>query len=163
MRKIIISLLASLALSIAIPAASQAATKTSKRATSDEQQVLTLLNQIRQQHNLTTFTTLPQLHTAARFHSSDMITNSYFDHNSPSEAWDTRIARYLKAPLVGEDIAWGQGAYGTPTGIVNQWMHSPTHRAIILTPGLHHIGIGLATGTYQNAPGATMATADFAA
>jgi uncharacterized protein YkwD len=162
MRKIIVSLLASLALSIAIPAVSQAATKSAKRA-SDEQQVLVLLNQIRQQHNLTAFNALPQLRSAARFHSADMITKSYFDHNSPTEAWDARIARYLKAPLVGEDIAWGQGSYGTPEGIVSQWMHSPTHRAIILTPGLHHIGIGLATGTYQGAPGATMATADFAA
>jgi uncharacterized protein YkwD len=163
MRKLLISLLATVALTIAIPAVSQAATTTSKRAASDEQQVLVLLNQIRQQHNLTTFTTLPQLHNAARFHSSDMISKNYFDHNSPTEAWDARIARYLKAPLVGEDIAWGQGSYGTPEGIVSQWMHSPIHRAIILTASLHHIGIGLATGTYQNAPGAIMATADFAA
>jgi uncharacterized protein YkwD len=163
MRKIIVSLLASLALGIALPAASQAATTTAKRATSDEQQVLTQLNQIRQQHNLTPFTALPQLHNAARFHSSDMISQNYFDHNSPSEAWDARISRFLKSPLIGEDIAWGQGSYGTPTGIVSQWMHSPIHRAIILTAGLHHIGIGLATGTYNNATGATMATADFAA
>jgi uncharacterized protein YkwD len=163
MRKLLLTLIATLALTIAIPAASQAATKTSKRATSDEQQVLVLLNQIRQQHNLATFTQLPQLHNAARFHSSDMIAKSYFDHNSPTEAWDARVSRFLKSPLIGEDIAWGQGSYGTPEGIVSQWMHSPTHRAIILTPGLHHIGIGLATGTYQNAPGAIMATADFAA
>lgn len=160
MRKIIVSLLASLALSIALPAASQAATKTSKRA-SDEQQVLALLNQIRQQHNLTSFSATPQLRTAARFHSTDMISHNYFDHNSPNETWDTRIARYTTSSLLGEDIAWGQGAYGTPEGIVNQWMHSPTHRAIILTADLHHIGIGLATGTYQSANNATIATADF--
>jgi uncharacterized protein YkwD len=163
MRKIIISLLASLALSIAIPAASQAATKTSKRATSDEQQVLVLLNQIRQQHNLTPFTALPQLRNAARFHSTDMISQNYFEHNSPNESWDARISRYLKSPLIGEDIAWGQGTYGTPDGIVNQWMHSPIHRAIILTAGLHHIGLGLALGTYDGTPNAVMATADFAA
>jgi uncharacterized protein YkwD len=161
MRKLLITLLATLALAVTLPAATLAASTTTKRA-NDEQQVLVLLNQIRQQHNLTPFTTLPQLRNAARFHSSDMISNDYFDHNSPTEAWDTRIARYLKAPLVGEDIAWGQGAYGTPEGIVDQWMHSPTHRAIILTPGLHHIGIGLTTGTYDHATDTTMATADFA-
>jgi uncharacterized protein YkwD len=161
MRKIILSLLVSLSL-VAAPAISQAASKTSKRA-SDEQQVLVLLNQIRAQHNLTPFSLNSQLRSAARAHSSDMLQNNYFDHNSPSEAWDTRIARYLKSPLVGEDIAWGQGSYGTPEGIVSQWMHSPTHRAIILTAGLHHIGLGLATGTYNGAQGAVMATADFAA
>jgi uncharacterized protein YkwD len=162
MRKLLLSLLATLALGIAVPAVGQAASKTSKRA-SDEQQVLVLLNQIRQQHNLTSFSASPQLRSAARFHSTDMVTRDYFDHNSPNEAWDTRIARYTKSSLVGEDIAWGQGAYGTPEGIVSQWMHSPTHRAIILTAGLHHIGIGLATGTYQGATAAIIATADFTA
>ena len=63
---------------------------------------------------------------------------------------------------VGENIAWGQGSYGTPEGIVSQWMHSATHRAIILTPGLHRIGLGLATGSFQGSAGAVMATADFA-
>jgi uncharacterized protein YkwD len=161
MRKISLSLLVSLSL-VAAPAISQAATKTSKRA-SDEQQVLVLLNQIRQQHGLTAFTASSPLRNAARGHSADMLQRGYFDHNSPTEAWDARIARYLKSPLVGEDIAWGQGSYGTPEGIVSQWMHSPTHRAIILTAGLHHIGIGLATGTYTGAQGAVMATADFSA
>jgi uncharacterized protein YkwD len=163
MRKLLLTLIATLALTIAIPAASQAAGKSSKRATSDEQQVLTLLNQIRQQHNLTTFTALPQLRNAARFHSSDMIAKSYFDHNSPTEAWDARVSRFLKSPLIGEDIAWGQGSYGTPEGIVSQWMHSPTHRAIILTASLHRIGLGLALGSYDGTTDTVMATADFAA
>jgi uncharacterized protein YkwD len=162
MRTLLIALLAALTLTIAIPAASQAATKAGKRA-NDEQQVLVLLNQIRQQHNLTAFTPLAPLRNAARSHSLDMLSRGYFEHNSPTEAWDARIGRYLKSPLIGEDIAWGQGAYGTPQGIVSQWMSSPTHRAIILTPALHHIGIGLVTGTYASTPAATMATADFAA
>jgi uncharacterized protein YkwD len=161
MRKVILSFLVSLSLMVA-PAISQAATKASKRA-SDEQQVLVLLNQIRQQHGLTSFAASSRLRSAARGHSADMVQSGYFDHNSPTEAWDARISRYLKSPLLGEDIAWGQGSYGTPEGIVSQWMHSPIHRAIILTAGLHRIGIGLATGTVSGAQGAVMATADFAA
>ena len=42
-------------------------------------------------------------------------------------------------------------------------MHSPTHRAIILTAGLHKIGLALPTGTYDGSPNAVMATADFSA
>ena len=160
MRKIIISLLVSLSLVVA-PAISQAATKSAQRA-AGEDQIVTLLNQIRSAHGLSGFTLSAPLRSAARFHSADMLAKGYFDHNSPTEAWDTRISRYLKAPLIGENIAWGQGSYGTPEGIVSQWMHSATHRAIILTAGLHHIGLGLATGTYQGTTGATMATADFA-
>ena len=161
MRKILLSLLASLAL-LLVPALGQAASKSSKRASS-EQQVLVLLNEIRAEHNLSPFTANSQLRNAARAHSADMLKNGYFEHDGLKETWDARIARYLKAPLTGENIAWGNGSYGTPAGIVSQWMHSPTHRAIILTAGLHRVGLGLVTGTFDGTPGAVMATADFAA
>jgi uncharacterized protein YkwD len=161
MRKILQSLLVSL-LILVVPAVSEAASKLSYQTTS-EQQVLVLLNQIRAQHNLTPFSASPALRNAARAHSTDMLQNAYFEHNSPTESWDARIARYAKSPLTGENIAWGSGAYGTPAGIVNQWMHSPTHRAIILTPGLHRVGLGLALGSYAGTPNAIMATADFSA
>jgi uncharacterized protein YkwD len=156
-----ITLLATLAI-LAVPALGQAATKSSKQATG-EQQVLVLLNDIRAQHGLTPFTANTQLRNAARFHSSDMLQKSYFDHNSPTQAWDARVRSYLDASVIGEDIAWGNGSYGTPAGIVSAWMHSAPHRAVILTAGLHRIGIGIATGSFQGAPGTSMATADFAA
>jgi uncharacterized protein YkwD len=161
MRKILLSLVASIAL-LAAPAAGQAAGKAAFKATS-EQQVLVLLNQIRQQNGLAALTMSAPLRNAARAHSADMLQNGYFDHDSPGESWDARIARYLKSPLIGENIAWGQGAYGSPAGIVSQWMHSATHRAIILTAGLHRVGLGLASGTYDGTPDAVMATADFSA
>jgi uncharacterized protein YkwD len=161
MRKITLSLLASLAL-LLVPALGQAAGKTSKRASS-EQQVLVLLNQIRADHNLTPFTASSQLRNAAHAHSSDMLKNGYFEHDGLNETWDARITRYLKSTLIGENIAWGNGSYGTPEGIVSQWMHSPPHRAIILTAALHHIGLGLVTGTFNGTPDAVMATADFSA
>ena len=157
----LLTLLVSLSL-VVIPAVSQAATKSAKRAGS-EQQVLVLLNEIRQQHGLSAFTASTQLRNAARFHSADMLQKGYFEHDSQNEAWDARVSRYIKAPLLGEDIAWGSGSYGTPEGIVSQWMHSPTHRAIILTAGLHRVGLGVATGTFDGTPGAVMVTADFAA
>jgi uncharacterized protein YkwD len=162
MRKLLLSLVTTIAIVLLPTAAAQAATTVSYQA-AGEQQVLTLLNQIRAQHHLTPLTASSPLRNAARAHSADMLQKSYFDHNSPSETWDARIARYLKSPLTGENIAWGQGAYGTPTGIVSQWMHSPTHRAIILTASLHRVGLGLALGSYDGTPNATMATADFAA
>ena len=90
-----------------------------------------------------------------------MIVHDYFEHNSPHETFDVRIRRFLASPLVGEDIAWGSGSYGTPAGLVSLWMHSPTHRHIILMPSLHRLGLGIATGTFDGTPGAVMATADF--
>jgi len=164
MRKILISLLVSLSL-VVIPAVSQAATATPKSAkrAGNEQQVLVLLNEIRQQHGLGALTASTPLRNAARFHSADMLQNGYFEHDSQNEAWDARVSRYLKSSLIGENIAWGSGSYGTPEGIVSQWMHSPPHRAIILTAGLHRVGLGIATGSFDSTPGAVMVTADFAA
>ncbi len=161
MRKIVFSLLVSVAILI-VPAVSQAAPKTAHSASS-EQQVLDLLNVIRQQHGLSTFAASTQLRNAARSHSDDMITHGYFDHDSHNEAWDVRVGRYLKSSLVGEDIAWGTGSYGTPEGIVSQWMHSAPHRHIILMAGMHRVGLGIATGTFSGTGGAVMATADFSA
>jgi uncharacterized protein YkwD len=128
-----------------------------------EQQVLVLLNQIRHQRSLGTLLLSTPLRAAARAHSADMLQNSYFDHDSPGETWDTRIARYLRSPMIGENIAWGTGSYGSPEGLVNQWMDSAPHRRIILSPGLHRVGLGIAVGTFDGTPRAVMATADFAA
>jgi uncharacterized protein YkwD len=161
LRSVSLGLLTSLAL-LLVPALGQAATKASGQANS-EQQVLALLNQIRAGHNLTPLATSDQLREAARAHSTDMLKNGYFEHDGLKETWAVRIARYLKSPLTAENIAWGWGAYGTPQGIVSQWMRSPAHRAIILTAGLHRVGLGLALGTYDGKSGAVIATADFAA
>jgi uncharacterized protein YkwD len=161
MRKILLSLLVTLAVAV-VPAVSQAASKRSFQATS-EQRVIVLLNEIRRQHGLGDFKASAPLRTAARFHSADMLQKGYFEHDSQNEAWDARVARFLQSPLVGENIAWGTGSTGSAAGIVSQWMHSPPHRAIILTAGLHRVGLGLASGTFDGTPGAVMATADFAA
>jgi uncharacterized protein YkwD len=157
MRTAIRSLLVSLA-ALAVPCVAQAATRVSYQAGS-EQQVLVLLNQIRRQHGLPALAFSTPLRAAARGHSADMLQKGYFDHNSPAEAWDTRILGYVTSSTVGETIARGRGSSGSPAGIVNQWMHSVLHRHVILNGGLRFVGIGVAVGT----PGAVMATADFAA
>jgi uncharacterized protein YkwD len=161
MRKIVLGLLASFAI-LAAPTVSQAASTVTYQTTG-EQQVLVLLNQIRAQHGLGSLTASAPLRTAARFHSADMLQHSYFEHDGLNESWDARVARYLRSSLIGETIAWGSGSSGSAAGIVSMWMHSPPHRAIILTGGLHRVGLGLALGTYAGTPGAVMATADFAA
>ena len=143
---------------LAVPSAGLAATRVSYQAGS-EQQVLLLLNQIRRQHGLGPLAASAPLRSAARGHSADMLVNSYFDHNSPGEAWDARISHYLRSALVGETIARGSASTGSPAGIVSQWMRSAFHRRVILTAGFRLVGIGVASGT----PGAVMATADFAA
>ena len=149
-----------LVVSALVPAVGQAAGKVSYSGSS-ESRVLTLLNEIRSDHGLAKLAPSRALRSAARSHSADMLTRGYFEHDGPSESWDKRVRRYLKSPLVGENIAWGTGRYGSPEGIVKLWMNSPPHRRIILTPELRRVGLGVATGTFKGAHGAFMATADF--
>jgi uncharacterized protein YkwD len=161
MRSHITRLLAGLAVLVA-PATAVAGGSVSRQGAS-EQQVLALLNQIRASHGLSPLVASAPLRNAARAHSADMLQQGYFDHDSPGESWDSRIARYLRSPLVGENLALGRGSSGSAAGIVSQWMRSPPHRAIILTAGLRRVGVGLASGTFDGTPGAILATADFAA
>ena len=144
-----------------VPAAARAGTFAPAQGT--EQQVLGLLNQIREQHHLGALAASLTLRAAARAHSADMLRIGYFGHDSPTETFEVRLSHYLASPLIGETIARGAGSSGTPAGLVTQWMHSASHRAVILTPGLHRVGIGAVIGTFDGSRGVVMATADFAA
>ncbi len=159
-RSLRLGLLPLLALLLAFPAVASARSGASYRS-STERSVFKLLNDVRRAHNLPPLAFSSALRAAAREHSADMLERQYFEHDSPDEAFDTRIRRHLKSGMVGENIAWGTGSYATPAGIVKLWMNSPGHRRIILTPGLHRVGLGVATGTFKGMPGAVMATADF--
>ena len=160
MRNILQSALLLIVALACVPAVGQAAGKASY-SSSSESRVLALLNDIRKDHGLSKLQASVALRNAARSHSADMLKRGYFEHDGPNESFDKRIRRFLKSPLVGENIAWGTGRYGSPEGIVSLWMHSPTHRKIILMPSLHRVGLGVAIGSFQGNAGAVMATADF--
>ena len=152
MRSLLRGLLVGFAILI-VPAASEAGTISYQSGS--EQQVLTLINQIRQQHRLARLTLSTPLRGVARAHSLDMLQNAYFDHAADD------AASTAGGSLSGETIAWGVGSYGTPSGLVGQWMRSAPHRALILTPGLRRVGIGIALGTFGSMRNAVVATADF--
>lgn len=159
MRKLLVGIC--LVLSVVVPATASGSARTSYRVDA-EQKVLKLLNTIRSQHGLQPLRFSSQLRSAAREHSGDMIQRNYFEHDSPREHFDVRIRRHVDASLVGENIAWGTGKYGTPEGIVSLWMHSAPHRRIILMGKLRRIGLGVAVGPFQGEQNASVATADFA-
>ena len=95
------------------------------------------------------------LRSAARFHSTDMLQNGYFEHDSQNEAWDARVSRYLKSTLDRREHRLGQRLdTARPRASSASGCTPPPHRAIILTPGLHRVGLGIATGTFDGTPGA---------
>ena len=113
---------------------------------------LCLMNRIRQTFRLHPLRRNAALATIATGQARDMVRGDYFGDQSLSG--QTPFARiiassYTLAPshihlLTAQNIGWGTGPNSTPTGIVRAWMHSPPHRAIILTGAYRDVGVGVA-------------------
>jgi uncharacterized protein YkwD len=114
-----------------------------------ELQLVKCINAERASRHLAKLRVNIKLVDSARAHSAEMGELQYFDHNSASgESWSNRIVRHgytregYKSWKAGENIAWGAGLYSSPVSIVDQWMASPMHRAVILTKNFRDIGVG---------------------
>jgi uncharacterized protein YkwD len=110
------------------------------------------------------------LRRAASDFSAEMVRGSFFAHRAPGGPELQRrlatagyLGRAASDWVVGENLAWAQGAAATPRGIVDSWMASPGHRRNILDRRFRDIGIGVAAGT-PGAPGEGITmTTDFGA
>lgn len=91
----------------------------------------------------------PRLTSSAYQHSRDMAMRGYFAHDTPEgrSFEDREIADGFPADKTGgENIAYGQE---TAAVVMNVWMHSPGHRANILSCEFTAIGVGYyAPGNY---------------
>jgi uncharacterized protein YkwD len=102
---------------------------------------------------------------AARRFSRSMVAQKFFDHVSPtgSTLGERAKAAGFEGSTLGETIGWGSGELATPAAIVEGWMNSPPHRAIIMCGGFRRIGLGVASGSPSGEAGAATVTADFGA
>jgi uncharacterized protein YkwD len=124
---------------------------------------LCLLNKVRRSHGMKKIRHNRKLADAATQHSQDMVRREFFDHVAPGGVTLTErvlAANYLTARMtsswmLAENIGWGTGSFGSPKGMVRQWMESPGHRANILNPKVRDAGIGIAVGNPSGADGAT--------
>jgi uncharacterized protein YkwD len=116
------------------------------------QATLCMINKIRHHHGLGTLHSKASLRKAAQGHSNDMVHRDYFSHDSPSgSSIQSRIGRsgYFRGAhswSYGEIIGGGTNDKGSPASVANAWMHSPPHRAAILTGRFHDLGIGVVYG-----------------
>jgi uncharacterized protein YkwD len=114
--------------------------------------VLCLHNRERARHGLPRLRENPKLRRAAERHTSNMVSERFFDHTSPSGATmvdrirRTGYTKRARSWALGENIAWGSGSLATAAQIHRSWMHSPGHRANILQRSFREIGIGIETG-----------------
>jgi uncharacterized protein YkwD len=127
--------------------------------THSEWSLLKVMNEVRAAHGVGPLRLDLRLERAARGHSSTMLRTGTFAHG----AFDTRIRRVgVKAPRVGENLAWGVGTLSRSRAIVNAWLASPGHRANLLYPGYRTVGVGALRGRFNGYRGALMITTDFA-
>ena len=116
-----------------------------------------LVNKARTAAGLRGFAWNRALARAATRHARDMTRRRYFAHQragGPSLIRRTRAAGF-RGRNVGEAIAYGCGRLATPASIVSAWLHSPGHRAILLSRR-SRVGIGVSVrAPARCGPGAT--------
>jgi len=126
-----------------------------------EHRIMLGINGFRRAHGLRLLRSSDALARAARAHSLDMLRKGYFAHDSPGGSFVQRLARYTPSSCIAEVLAWGVGSYGTARGVVAAWERSPEHRRVLLLSWIRSVGVGVRTGRFQGAAGASVATADF--
>ncbi len=148
----IIILLIALVCTLALAAPALASTRLNRY----ERQLLAQVNKRRANHHLPKLRLNTKLVRSAKAHSADMAARKYLQHNTPApdaEVWSRRIIRsgyttrgyrYWKA---GENIAMGASIFASPVVVVDSWMKSRAHRAVILTRAFRDIGVGAAKTT----------------
>jgi len=101
--------------------------------------MLHAVNAVRAQHGLAPFRHAKTLHRSASKYARWMLRADYFGHLS-------RIRASSRFSLLGENLAWNAGRRWRVGRTVRSWMNSPPHRALILHPGFHWMGAGVARG-----------------
>jgi uncharacterized protein YkwD len=120
------------------------------RADKWETKVLRLTNARRKAHGVKPLKARKCPDHFAETWTRHMARTGDFEHQS----LDPFFRRCDGIRTAGENIAYG---YETPRALVRAWMHSPGHRANILNPRFHRIGIS----GWRSAAGTTYATQDF--
>lgn len=109
--------------------------------TEDEQKLLELVNEAREENGLEPLAIDENLMKVARIKAKDMVENNYFSHQSPTYGSPFDMMRQFDNTFksAGENIAGNK----TVEGAFKAWMSSETHKKNILNPGFKVTGIGI--------------------
>lgn len=109
--------------------------------TTDEQDVLDLINETRKENGLAQLKIDEELQNIARVKARDIVDNNYFSHNSSiyGTPFDMIKKFGINYKIAGENIA------GSPSNeaAVDSWMDSKGHKTNILNDGFSYTGIGV--------------------
>ena len=168
----LIGLVAALCILVLPATATSSSNRRTVALSSLESGVLQQLNAIRLQHHLVPLTLSARLTVASKQHTTEMGDDGYFEHSShDGTAFWKRILRWYPQSgfhtwSVGENLLWSSPDVD-PSRALDLWMHSPEHRANILSPHWREIGVSAvhfdsAPGTYGGSA-VTIITTDFGA
>jgi uncharacterized protein YkwD len=109
-----------------------------------EQEMLQLVNRERVRRGIGLLVADTALRAVARAHSVDMFERGYFSHDTPEgeDPFERMRTAHIAFLAAGENLALAQTLSIAHTGL----MHSPGHRANILNPAYHRVGIGILEG-----------------
>ncbi len=108
-----------------------------------ELEILDLVNQHRSDIGLSRLTQLSIVSNVADTHTTYMIENDQVSHDN----FNQRVALLTSnasAKNVGENVAYG---FNSAKGVVDGWLNSEAHRAIIENPDYSHFGIAIEKNT----------------
>lgn len=110
-----------------------------------EQDLVARVNAFRAARGLPTLTVSDTLTAAAKWMSFDMGARNYFAHTSADGRSPTQRMYDAGYPAfgtwTGEDLAAG---FTTAADVLNGWINSPAHYAVLVNPQYHAIGVGRA-------------------
>lgn len=113
--------------------------------------IISLTNQQRAANGVAPLQYNGALSSSAYAKASDMFTNNYWAHISPSGTgpWYFIGANGYPYLTAGENLAKD---FPSDDSVVAGWMNSPTHRQNMLNPDFRDIGIAVVSGTLLGAP-----------
>jgi len=110
-----------------------------------ESDLLAQVNGFRASRGLATLVISDSLTVAAKWMATDMAVNNYFQHTSLDGRSPTQRMADAGYPAfstwAGEDLAAG---YTSAAQVLQGWINSPTHLAVLTNPAYRAIGIGRA-------------------
>jgi uncharacterized protein YkwD len=121
------------------------------------------INDVRADHGCGPLRVHAGLERAAGRLARLLLTEGELDHDAGTPFGERMQHAAPDAHLWGENLAWGSGESARPDEIVQGWMNSPEHRAIMLDCRFSQVGIGVATGSFGDVGTGSVYAADFAA
>src|SRR5437870_9633642 len=110
---------------------------------SAEQDLVARINAFRAARSLPTLVVSDTLTSAAKWMSVDMGSRNYFAHTSLDGRSPTQRMADAGYPAfgtwTGEDLAAG---FTSTADVLNGWINSPAHYAVLVNPQYHAIGVG---------------------